>query len=668
MRRNGAKSMKLNPLRMEQAAGAEEYAAGRELEEAGRVKVAEQDGTRVKYTVAGQPPQTVTIDRDLTVRCDCILFVRKGCCRHAVAAWLEAERAKIPESMLQKSAPKRAEELTTLILREMPAEANVRMEVTLALPKQSGNGRQNQVGFRVGTEKLYVMRDPASFLFAMDNGQPLQFGKDFIYEPSWMHFSEDDERVLELIRKLLSVRGQEAMTPGGRMIAIPDPFVKELLEGIGETPLRIMDDEGKIIRCRQIRKTRLPLQFGLNLGPRGLDASARMPADFTPLTEDCSWIMTGGHLIETEDSQRELIRMLWKNQYEGRCLFHYPLEETGRVIGEVLPYLKIRGAVEIGTDLRNRLVRLPLQAQVYLDREGKSVIASVVFRYGEIELNPFAPEEKKIALGKDEKLLLRDAEAEHNVLDILANSGFRVRKENIRLSGSDAVFDFVSNEVQEWSETNVIRYNLYREEETGTIVRLGLLPADYDLWQEGDDFMFAYSAVEPWLWPAVEGVTCAFDVLTANRPGWSEFLGNIPVMIDGEYGDLRCGYNEYENQYTVYGLWDGYDSNTGMFNRNVRSLAQLAGQEFAPVYPIFDGEYDSGDDWFKGQTLKMYRTLEVTNEPLPAGTYYIEYVIYDMFMRPMFLDWARMDWDGQTATFPDADSWQGEVCLNPRIE
>ena len=100
-----------------------------------------------------------------------------------------------------------------------------------------------------------------------------------------------------------------------------------------------------------------------------------------------------------------------------------------------------------------------------------------------------------------------------------------------------------------------------------------------------------------------------------------------------------------------------------MFNRNVRSLAQLAGQEFAPVYPIFDGEYDSGDDWFKGQTLKMYRTLEVTNEPLPAGTYYIEYVIYDMFMRPMFLDWARMDWDGQTATFPDADSWQGEVEL-----
>ena len=100
--------MKLNPLRMEEAAGKEEYAAGRELEEAGRVKAAEQSAARMKYTVAGQPPCTVTIEQDLTARCDCKTYETSGCCRHIVAAWLEAERAKVPESMLQKAAPKRA--------------------------------------------------------------------------------------------------------------------------------------------------------------------------------------------------------------------------------------------------------------------------------------------------------------------------------------------------------------------------------------------------------------------------------------------------------------------------------------------------------------------------------------------------------------------------------
>ena len=446
--------MKLNPLQMEQWAGEEEYAAGRELEESGSVKAAEQDGTRARYTVAGKPPRTVTLDRNLEIRCDCDVFISRGCCRHAVAAWLEAERAGIPESMLKRSAPQRASELTDLIMREMPAEANIRIEVTLALPRRTG--QEARIGLRIGGNKLYVVKDPQAFLDAVDQQKALVFGKDFTYEPEWMHFSGDDERVLSLLRKLFAARGNDMKESGGRMIPMPDPFVRELLEYIGETPLRVMDSDGKIIRCRQIKKTMLPLQFTLNLGPRGLNASARMPADFVPVTADCAWAMSGGRLFETEETQRELIRMIWNNQYEGRCLFQYPLEETDRVISEVLPYLKIRGAVEMGNDLRSRLVRMPLKTQVYLDRDGKSVIASVVFRYGDIELNPFAPEEKKITLGKGEKLLLREAEAEHTVLEILANAGFRVRKENIRLSGSDPVFDFVSEGVKKLQEVSEV--------------------------------------------------------------------------------------------------------------------------------------------------------------------------------------------------------------------
>jgi len=294
--------MRLNPLQMERMAGEEEYAAGRELEESGSIKAAEQDGTKIRYTVAGKPPRNVTLDRDLEIRCECDTFLSRGCCRHAVAAWLEAERAGVPESMLKHSAPRRAEELTGMILREMPAEANIRLEATLVLP--DGNGREARIGLRTGDSKLYVVKDPQAFLEAMDRGTPMTFGRDFIYEPGWMHFSADDERVLKLIRKLFAARKDEERERSGRLIPLPDPFVQELLENIGETPLRVMDSEGTITRCRQISRTRLPLQFTLNLGPRGLNASARMPADFTPVTDDCAWAMTGGRLTETEPRQR----------------------------------------------------------------------------------------------------------------------------------------------------------------------------------------------------------------------------------------------------------------------------------------------------------------------------------------------------------------------------
>ena len=446
--------MRLNPMLMEKLAGEEEFSAGRDLEESGAVKVAEEDRGMIRYTIAGTPPQTVTLTRQLVLHCSCGVFLKKGCCRHAVAAWLTADRTKVIESMMRKRAPEIAGELTELILKGMPGEANIHLEMTLALPQKAG--QELRAGLRIGEKKLYVVKDIPAFLAAMDAQETLVLGKDFTWQPEWMRFSSDDEGMIRLLKKLCSAQeaGHRNSAAGNRMIALPDLFAEEMLEQLGETPLRVMDQSGKILRCRLVRNVPVPLHFMINLGPRGLQVSGRIPPDLQPVTESCSWVLTGGNLIRTEAEQGKLIRLLWQNQYEGRCLMEYPLNETERVIGEVLPYLKIRGAVEIGEELRKRLVRLPLKAEVYLDKEGKSVIATVRFLYGEIELNPFGAAEKKIALDKGEKLLLRDAEGEHLVLEILANAGFRVGKENIRLSGTDAIFDFVSDGVRRLQEVS----------------------------------------------------------------------------------------------------------------------------------------------------------------------------------------------------------------------
>ena len=449
--------MRLNPLLMEKLAGPEEYAAGKDLEELGAVKTAEEDKGMIRYTVAGPGTHTVTLTRRLVIHCDCDVFMRRGCCRHAVAVWLYADRRKVPENMMKKQAPETAGELSSIILREMPAEANVRLEVTLVLPQKAG--QELHIGLRTGEKKLYVIKDIRRFLTSLEAEESIELGQDFVYQPEWMKYTDDDERILNLLRKLCSAQEagmRSGSTSANRLMRLPDPFAAELLELTGDTALRVMDQSGKICHCKPVRGTQVPIHFTVNLGPRGLQVIGRIPPDLQPVTADCSWIMTGGSLIRTEKEQIGLIRLIQENQYEGRCLMEYPLSDTERVIGEVLPYLKIRGAVEIGEDLRKRLVRMPLKTEVYLDKDGKSVIASVRFLYGDITLNPFGTTEKKITLDKGEQLLLRDAEGEHRVLDILANAGFRVGKENIRLSGTDAVFDFVGKGVKRLQEVSEV--------------------------------------------------------------------------------------------------------------------------------------------------------------------------------------------------------------------
>lgn len=116
-------------------------------------------------------------------------------------------------------------------------------------------------------------------------------------------------------------------------------------------------------------------------------------------------------------------------------------------MGELIPFLKLTGVVDMDSELEKQLVKLPLVPRIYLDKEGKEVVAKTLLCYGDREIDPFDEEKEETPLGKGEKLLLRDAAAERQVLDTLANSGFYVRKGRVYLTGQEAIFNFVSEGV-----------------------------------------------------------------------------------------------------------------------------------------------------------------------------------------------------------------------------
>lgn len=123
----------------------------------------------------------------------------------------------------------------------------------------------------------------------------------------------------------------------------------------------------------------------------------------------------------------------------------------------------------------------------------------------------------------------------------------------------------------------MVRYRLFRkDEETDRMVEMGIMPTFFDasIGENG-----AYCALEPWLWPALEGQSVASYVQSMVEPGSFNYLGSIPIQIGTEQWILRYGCFGKDNRYTVYGLWEGYDTDSSQFNRNVRSLSQLAGQE-----------------------------------------------------------------------------------------
>ena len=202
---------------------------------------------------------------------------------------------------------------------------------------------------------------------------------------------------------------------------------------------------------------------------------------------------------------------------------------------------------------------------------------------------------------------------------------------------------------------SLILYRWYKkDDETGEAVNLGI-----DLAYEGktEDGRFLYRALEPWKWPSLEGMPCNFNLVSFYPGGTS--LCEVPIRIDTDIWKLRIGLSE-QGETEVYGVWDGSEYVGERFARNVKTLAQVAGQSYQLLYPVTD----AGETYFKASAPQtMYRSLEIGKTELPAGTYFIEYIIVDMFQRWIPMDRIEVRWDGTRLTMAEGVEWDGTVRL-----
>lgn len=439
--------MTQSPYRLRALAGEDEYKAGEVLMERGGVRLVEQNDAQIVYHVAGGPRYQVTLRADSPARCQCSEWQEKGACRHVVAATLMAQQSGALDEMLRRKAVAAAPKLMSAMESALPEDGNLNMEVTLFYDSATSKARpQLRLGLRVGEDRLYVVRSIPQLIDAMDMGMSVEFGKGFSYRPEWMHFSSRARRIVDILRALCLAQKEGGSTLRGadlRVMSLPEPFAEAVLAQLEGMPFR-MNVDGKTFAVKRVRQARLPLHYKVTGSMRGMTMTAHFPREFLPLTASCAYAMVGSTVIAVEESQRGVMRVLWQEQYDGRSVFEYPMREMARVVGELIPFLKLTGVVEMAPELEKQLIKLPLVARVYLDREGRDVLARTAFIYGDKEIDPFDETPPPQALSKGEKFLLRDAAAERQVLDALGGSGFYVSKGRVYLTGQDAIFDFVS--------------------------------------------------------------------------------------------------------------------------------------------------------------------------------------------------------------------------------
>lgn len=438
------------PYRLAAIAGEEECRAGETLAEAGQVRVTEQSAKAVVCMVTDRYPRRVTLTSDRPGECSCAAWQARGACRHVVAAVLAAAESGAMEPLWRRRAGEAGPKLLAAMEATLPATDPIHMEVSLLFQTPRwGEAPRLRVGLRMGEERLYVVRSIPQMMEAIDTGEPVPYGKGFVFHPGWMRFSPENKRVVSILHALCAALRESGATLSAadqRQLSLPEPYAEAILEALTDLPFRMTVD-GRTTLLGRVRQARVPLYYRVSGEPRGLSVTAHFPKDFQPLTSSCSYAIAGGGVVRVEEDQRPVMRVLWTEQAGGRCGFDFPMRDADRVIGELVPFLRLTGVVELADELQKRLIHVPLVARVYLDRADRDVVARVRFRYGEQEINPFNEQPAPEFFRRGEKLLLRDAAAERRLLDALGAAGFFVSRGMIYLTGQEAIYQFVSEGV-----------------------------------------------------------------------------------------------------------------------------------------------------------------------------------------------------------------------------
>ena len=414
---------------LRERAGEEEYAAGRQLFSRAMVREKNQTKEETVYVVSDGETQTVRVS---AVACQCTCGKKN--CRHCVAAVLTALGSGAMQEMERERMQAAVPALFDAVYGMLPESDGILLMPVLFLTHEG-----IRIGLKIGEERLYVVRHIPHFLHCREEKINLPFGKGFEYRPEWMRFSPQQDRVLDILAEICenpaarSLNGADA-----RVMLLSQRAASRILDALGDMPFTIQIN-GKPREMNGISQKALPLNFHISGVVQKLKITAEMPRAMLPLTKDFHFVLTDSECISTLPQQRALLKVLHRFSSVGEAAFTFSSQETSRVMSELMPFLLRVGTVTIDPELENSFLRLPLQTKIYLDKEGSEVTAQVAFHYGQIQIDPFAPESVP-----ENALLLRDAAGERQVLDELAQSGFHVRRGKVYLTGAERIYDFVT--------------------------------------------------------------------------------------------------------------------------------------------------------------------------------------------------------------------------------
>lgn len=303
-----------------------------------------------------------------------------------------------------------------------------------------------KLSMRIGTERLYIIKDLKEFLLNLERGIEVYFGKQFNFDPSVHYFRDNDQAIIDQLSEILNTEQFYNHSGYGwndaqskKTIDIPRFAVETLINKLQYADCVYFQEEDSYPQLTV--SNALPFSFNLD---KNEDDYRFKVAGLSGGVHYASYGYYGldGILYPLTQQQSAVINTLMNSTdiYGG---IDIPVSKTQveSFVTKSLPKMKTIGKTELAESIEDEITAPELKASAYIERNDDALLIDIKYQYDDIEINPLnetAPKEKE-----NGRILIRNIDAEQMIMNILENSPLKIMNHQLFVSDFDKQFDFL---------------------------------------------------------------------------------------------------------------------------------------------------------------------------------------------------------------------------------
>lgn len=424
-------------------------------------------------------------DEQITHSCNCPAHAKyPGACKHVVAALLfiadYQQRADALENLgwEDQTAYKIIEYFRKREYHKLtPQYFHLALQVTVNEPLKS---RQSKafVGLYAGSSKMYKVSNTKKFIQDYYNHKEIRLGKEFRYIPEECQFEPTSAAVLAYLTEIYEIQETLGKTYYSNLFNRQELVVSQnmlckllrLAEGLHcDIILRDKKMENMEIMCSNPK-----LSMELQMEDEVLSLHDMGQEPIISICEDGSILCYQGCIYLPDMEFLANLRPFFTTLFgKKQSELEFRGENMGSFIEKVLPVIKKTMNIQVPEKIKDHYIVEQLQPKLYFDidrsRQRPVLVARMIFAYGEHEVNPLQDEQK------GSYILVRDREEEEQLLRLMYDKHFSVRREQFVLTKEDEIFQLMTEGIQDLCRQFEVFYS--KEYKANSIKKVGMLSA-----------------------------------------------------------------------------------------------------------------------------------------------------------------------------------------------